>query len=87
MLVVLVLKKREKKPGTLPLGLSSSMATIVAGGPDRESLHSGKRKKSNKKRSRLYLLSTSPIYINAYREEVSVEGLIWEASTTHTQYP
>jgi len=27
----------------LPLGLSSSMATIVAGGPDLESLHSEKQ--------------------------------------------
>lgn len=33
---------------TLPLGLSSSMATIVAGGPDRESLHSGQKNKEIK---------------------------------------
>lgn len=30
----------EMKLRTLPLGLSSSMATMVAGGPDRDSLHS-----------------------------------------------
>lgn len=34
---------------TLPLGLSSSMATMVAGGPDRESLHSEKRRKKREK--------------------------------------
>lgn len=34
---------------TLPLGLSSSMATMVAGGPERESLHSERIKNSQDK--------------------------------------
>lgn len=39
------MKEEKEKLKTLPLGLSSSMATMVAGGPDRESLHSGKGEK------------------------------------------
>lgn len=38
---------RMKQQKTLPFGLSSSMATMVAGGPDLDSLHSGRIAKKN----------------------------------------
>ena len=40
--------KKTKINCTLPFGLSSSMATIVAGGPERESLHSKEGERQRK---------------------------------------
>lgn len=53
------MKEEKEMLRTLPLGLSSSMATMVAGGPDRDSLHSGKEEKKRIKTFSKFILSSS----------------------------